>query len=238
MLYEDDDLLAISKPVGLAVHGGADTTRTLLDLLHQAYDEPMELNLIHRLDRATSGAMFLAKSKDAAKAVSARWSEAKKTYLGVCLGVHDDPSIIDTPLTDRERGHRPAQTTLRPVAVLDRIEPVTSVVAIELDTGRMHQIRRHLASIGHPVMLDDRHGNFAANRAFKRAVREGGGNPARRGHLLHATELMVPHPVEARSVAVTAPLPEHWRGILEAAGDLQAVARALADTMPLALRVA
>ncbi len=236
MLYEDDHLLVVSKPVGLPVHGGAKTDRTLLDVLASAYSAPPDLGLIHRLDRATSGAIAVAKSRDVISAITDRWEEATKIYLAICYGTPTDPSVIDVPLMDKERGRRPARTTLRPLALLDRLELKASLVAIEIDTGRMHQIRRHLASIGFPVLFDDRHGDYRANRAFRQSVRDAGAKASRRGQLLHATLLSLPHPIEKRTISVTAPIPSTWIDIIGVAGDAEQVAESLdRANLPLAM---
>jgi 23S rRNA pseudouridine955/2504/2580 synthase len=218
VLYEDDDLLAVSKPPGMSVHGGAgESGPTLVDYVRMAYDTKIDLHLAHRLDRPTSGIVLLAKSPSILKALQATWDEAKKTYLAIVLGeIHEDLSI-DLPLEDKEGRMRPAMTRLHPVAVLSAVQPATMLVSCTIETGRTHQIRLHLAGRDHPVMMDDQHGNFAANKAWSRAIHAAGA-PKPKHLMLHALRLSVRHPTKTDRVRLSAEPPATWAEVLRAAG--------------------
>jgi 23S rRNA pseudouridine955/2504/2580 synthase len=219
VLFEDDDLLVVSKPPGIAVHGGAGEARaTVIELVRAAYDAPVEVDLVHRLDRGTSGALVLAKSKAAGRLLTMGWSEAKKTYLALALGRYAGPPRIETPIEDREGLSRMARTQVQVRAVLDRVEPRASLLAIELDTGRTHQIRKHLAELGHPVLLDDQHGDFAANRAYLKAMRDAGGHVPRKAMMLHSAKIRVLHPRTQEPIEVRAPVPDDWRELVRLSG--------------------
>lgn len=203
VLFEDEDFLVVNKPAGIPVHGGAGVSkRTVLDRL------PPGLHPVHRLDADTSGALLLARSSRAASAASATWSEAEKRYLALLTGAVRD-LIIDTPLTDPSGRQQAARTVVKALA-LDA-EGRVSLAQVDIGTGRMHQIRRHLAEAGHPVAMDDRYGDFAANKAIRRHVRAHDA-PSPRFALLHALRLTW----DGRSV--TAPLPDRWTAWLDAFG--------------------
>lgn len=210
VLFEDDDLLAVAKPPGIAVHGGAgETKKTLLDILTAAYAAPVPLTLAHRLDRGTSGVLLLTKRPELAKVLMGLWPSAEKTYLAVALGRIDDPIRVDRALEDGDGRARSAATRFTPRRPLTMLAPETTLVEAVLETGRTHQIRRHLASIGHPVLMDDRYGDFAANKAWARAVRDAGGTKPK--HLmLHARRLALPHPTTGAPLAFEADPPPAW----------------------------
>jgi 23S rRNA pseudouridine955/2504/2580 synthase len=218
VLFEDDYLLVVSKPAGVAVHGGAgETKKTILEILTAAYSRPVELVLGHRLDRDTSGVLLLVKSQDLAKNVIGLWRVVEKTYWAVALGTIAKPLRVDRPLEDKDGRRRAAATRFEPLAQLDRIRPAATWVAAHLETGRTHQIRRHLAMAGHPVLLDDKHGDFAANKAWARAIRDAGG-PRPKTMMLHARRLALPHPATGEPLVFEAPVPEIWPQLLSAAG--------------------
>ena len=220
VLYEDDELLVVNKPAGMAVHGGAgETGRTVLELLEEAYAPKRQLFLAHRLDRATSGVLLVAKSKDVTRAMAASWDAAEKTYLVVVRGEYRGPATIDRPLKDEDGILRPATTHVVVAAALGALAPATTLLAVKLGTGRMHQIRRHLVDVGHPVMLDDKHGDFAANKAWVRAIKDTGARaPHKADLMLHAARLTCPHPRTRAMLDWTAPPPLVWGHALRAAG--------------------
>ena len=201
----------------MAAHGGAgDEGITVIDALRARY---ASAELIHRLDRATSGVMLVAKSKAAARSVGEHWADVTKQYLAVALG-DDVPGRLDAKL-DQDGRHVDALTECQRIATLDAIEPHSSLLRIKLVTGRKHQIRRHLAQARHPVLLDDKYGDFSANKSWKRAVKAAGGRVPRKGLMLHAWRLKL-----ARA-EIVAPPPQRWREAIEAAGGALPLAKAL-----------
>lgn len=219
VLFEDDHLLAVCKPPGIAVHGGAaEKKKTVLDVLGEAYEgQKRELVLAHRLDRDTSGVLLLTKDPDMALKLRADWHLAEKVYWAVALGTIKRAMRIDQPLEDKDGRVRDAATRILPQAQLDKVEPHSTLVEAHLETGRTHQIRRHLASKGHPVLGDDKHGNFAANKAWDKAIRAAGG-PRPKHMMLHARRLSIRHPISGETLEFHAPAPDSWVGILQAAG--------------------
>ncbi|MCK6550955.1 RluA family pseudouridine synthase [Myxococcota bacterium] len=226
MLFEDDDVLAISKPPGMSVHGGAgEKGPTLIDLVRAAYPAGGdEVTLVHRLDRATSGLMILAKSTDAASTIGKSWEDAEKTYLAIALGFLKRDLVVDQPIEDRYGVSRSATTRAHPLAQLDAIEPATTLVSVTIGTGRTHQIRLHLAEKKHPVMGDEKHGDFPANKAWARAIkdeinRRGGTTRAVKHLMLHSFRLAFTHPATGERVTLEAPPPAGWADLLEAGGS-------------------
>ena len=207
VLYEDEHLIAIDKPAGLlSVSSERQRKRTALALLRDALSRPgrpARLWPVHRLDRETSGVLLFARSREVCEQVRAGWSEAAKTYLAVVEG-HPGPAegAIDQPLWEdralyvragRGPGAKDARTRYRRLAT----GRGRALLEVELDTGRRHQIRVHLAWLGHPVVGDERYGR---------------GGP-RLG--LHALRLEVPHPRSGRRLVLEAPAPPAFTNLLE-----------------------
>lgn len=207
LLHVDQALVAVDKPAGLlAVKSERERERTALDLAAAALGRPgrpERLWPVHRLDRETSGVLLLARTREDCEAVRAEWELARKTYLAIVEGApREDEGRIDAPLwEDRAlavhvgRGPlaREARTRWR---VLERGR-TTSLLEVELETGRRHQIRAHLAHVGHPVVGDPRYGT--------RAARMG----------LHALRLVVRHPAHGRELALEAPVPATFHALLK-----------------------
>ena len=221
VIYEDDQLLALNKPPGLSSQGGRAQQNTLDELLwafaKQGHSRP---RLIHRLDRDTSGVILTAKTKPAAgflgKAVMGR--RVKKTYLAILAPGAPEPAkgVIDKPLRREMQGREaymricepdhpdaePALTRYRTLAA----GAAAALVELSPETGRMHQLRVHLASLGRPIAGDVRYGGALAL----------GGTAVPR-LMLHAAALEFPHPEGGRK-GMEAPLPEDFRGMLRALG--------------------
>lgn len=187
-----DVFYAFDKPAGMAVHQNAEGIPDLVSWLKKQRSLPRDVKPGHRLDRPTSGVVLCGAGKKA-RAQIARWLEhgATKTYLALVAGVPtDDEGLIDAPLFD-DRRKRPLEAQTR-YCVRERLGPVT-LLELELITGRKHQIRRHLADAGMPIVGDKRYGP-------KRPLRV----PAFPGRLwLHAATLRLEERV------ITAPLPEN-----------------------------
>jgi 23S rRNA pseudouridine955/2504/2580 synthase len=213
LLFENDRCLVLDKPAGLAVQGGRGVGVSLDSLLAAEYS-PRPL-LIHRLDKDTSGLILVAKTREAAarfSALFARESPAgegvQKLYLGICAGRPNPPSgVIETDLEVRSALRR-ARTFYR---CLDQGpgRGEFSLLELELGTGRTHQIRRHLAAIGHPILGDDKYGDFSLN---KRLRKERG----LKRLLLHSARLVIPEALCGFPLDVSARAPDYFEGFLRA----------------------
>lgn len=216
VMYEDDDLLVVDKPAGVVVHPGAGRTRGTLaaGLLHRYPDiegvgQEGRWGIVHRLDQGTSGLMVIARTQAAYARLSSDLAARSihRTYLCLVHGVPSMPTgTIDAPI-GRDPQHptrkkvvalgRPARTHYRTVSEHE----VASLLEVELETGRTHQIRVHLAVIDHPVVGD---------RVYSRRV-----DPVSVKRIfLHATRLRFAHPRTGIEVIVESPLPDDLRGSL------------------------
>jgi 23S rRNA pseudouridine1911/1915/1917 synthase len=200
VLHLDEDLLAIDKPSGLLSVSTADEhRRTALALARSLLPAGRtDLWPVHRLDRETSGVLLFARSHAAREAVQAAWQKTQKIYIALVEGIPLPPAgTIDLPLREdanlrvRAGKHpdaQPARTHYRTL----RANARRSVLEVELDTGKKHQIRVHLASRGWPVVGDERYGS-RDERLF-----------------LHAERLLLPHPRDGSSLALVAPVPRSF----------------------------
>ncbi len=219
IIHEDAALLVLNKPAGLAVHGGAGQPKGLIERLRAERPGREPLQLVHRLDRGTSGILLVAKTMPVAKQLSAGWTRVQKRYLAVALG-EVEPQTVDRPLRDKEGRSQNAKTEFHKVCALsapENADPCTLVLA-ELHTGRTHQIRRHLADIQHPVLMDDRHGNFGANKRWSKGVKAMG-LPKPKHLMLHAFRLALPHPLDGSRLTLQAPISERWQQIIHTLSD-------------------
>lgn len=226
ILYEDRDLLVLNKPAGLVVHPAAGhRSGTLVNALLHRYPRLQGIGgvgrpgLVHRLDRDTSGCLVVAKTAAAHEALSRQFKarQITKTYLAVVRGrVRQRGGRITAPigrdLRDRKkmgirtaRG-REAVTAFRVV----RESPGATLLEVSPETGRTHQIRVHLASLGHPVVGDALYGGRR-----ERGGRAAGAGPAAARQLLHAWRLAFAHPRTGEAVVVEAPPPADLRPYLE-----------------------
>ncbi len=203
-LYEDEHLLAISKPAGLLVHRGwGKDAVTLVDLVRARQGAKRAVYTIHRLDRATSGVILFAHTAQAARALGALFMtrQITKRYLMMTRGHAPAQGLIDRPLPRREDGPRvPAYTAYRCLHHTQDTQPrgASVIEAIPL-TGRPHQLRRHLAHINHPLLGDSRYGKASLNQGFRE-------NYGLARLALHAASLRLPHPVTGEPLHLVAPL--------------------------------
>lgn len=236
VLYEDECLVAINKPAGVAVHGGSGLSFGVIEQLRRARPQARFLELVHRLDRETSGVLLLAKKRSALTNLQdqfrARGVEKSvgKTYNALVVG--DWPAsvkVIDVALhkyltADGERRVRPASAAqeesgdakraITLVSVARRLQGFT-LLNVTIKTGRTHQIRVHLAQAGHPIAGDDKYGDFELNRRLSR----GDGLPFRLTRMfLHALRLSLRHPDDGRIIEIAAPLPKECEDIATAPG--------------------
>lgn len=221
LLLEDDYLIAIDKPAGVAVHGGSGVSFGVIEQLRQARPQAKFLELVHRLDRDTSGLLLVAKKRLALTRLQDQFREREtgKTYLALVSGTWPEKlKVIDTPLHKylQADGERRVRTTTpddpdgmrsitlvkvrstlppRPLQGL----PAMSLLEVTIKTGRTHQIRVHLSSNGHVIAGDDKYGDFELNKrlqkfGFKRMF-------------LHAWRLQFAHPTTGRRTELFAELP-------------------------------
>ena len=231
ILFEDDWLLAVDKPAGVAVHGGSGLSWGLIESLRSARDDRF-LELVHRLDRDTSGVLLLARRRSALTALHAslRRREADKRYLALVAGVwRGDGVTVNTPLhryltpsgerrvrvADTGQGQearsqfRPLQRFAWPDPELAARSGVAGLTLVEarIHTGRTHQIRVHLHSLGHPVAGDPKYGLEGLNRVLAQGeLPPGVGRNPRM--FLHAARLALQHPADGRELVLQADWPE------------------------------
>ena len=222
-LYEDDDLLILNKPSGLAVQGGTKTAQHIDRLLEGMGDSPQTRpRLVHRLDRDTSGVLVVAKKRAVASKLGKAFQSrsVRKIYWALVHGVPKPPQgKVDAALVkaatadgERVRKARPgeqdkAQSAVTHYAVIDRAARQVALMSLKPVTGRQHQLRAHMAILGHPILGDTKYPSEAE-------LPEG---IERRLHL-HARRISFPHPSGEGVVDVTAPLPPHMEAAFAAFG--------------------
>jgi 23S rRNA pseudouridine1911/1915/1917 synthase len=255
IVYEDDDLAIIKKPAGMMVHAGAGATDdrrnrgTLVNaLLHHfaslsAVGGETRPGIVHRLDKETSGLIVVAKNDEAHRRLAAQFArrEVKKTYLSLVHGwMKKDQGTIAasisrdrvrrTRMTTRRAGGREAVTHYRVVRRLDSAYGKFSLIEVKIDTGRTHQIRVHIASLGHPVVGDKLYGApreltksppFGKLRAGFLAKEARSGAPHRHTivlsrNFLHAAELELAHPRTGKKIVAHSGLPAELQEFLAA----------------------
>jgi len=208
-VFEDDALLVIDKPAGVAVHGGSGVSFGVIEQLRAARPEARFLELVHRLDRETSGLLALAKKRSALVAMHAALREGRvtKRYLALVDGAWTRPRReVELPLRKRvtaagerrvsvEQGGQPSRTQFKLRQRCDAF----SLIEATLDTGRTHQIRVQLAHLEFPIAGDDKYGDFEVNRKLARL--------GLKRMFLHAHELAFQHPLTGERLELTAPLP-------------------------------
>ena len=202
LLFVDDHVVVANKPSGLLVHRGwADDDDVALfrvrDALGGAHVHP-----IHRLDRGTSGALLFARNRDAAAVLSKSFEEGRvdKAYLALVRGTPPAEGLIDHPIPRSEDGPRVAARTRFRLVLRSPIDRCSLVLATP-ETGRLHQIRRHLRHLNHPLIGDVTYGSGSINRHYRAQY-----NFHRLG--LHACRLGFEHPVTGARLEVRAPVPE------------------------------
>ncbi len=217
VLFEDDGLLVIDKPAGVAVHGGSGVSFGVIEQLRMARPQARLLELVHRLDRETSGILLVAKKRSVLKNLQEQFRarETGKTYLALVAGQWPqrlkvlDKSLHKYLLPDGERrvkvvprDHPDAMPSLSLVKVA-RQNRDYSLLEVTIKTGRTHQIRTHLAAEGMAIVGDDKYGDFALNKSLQRAD---AAVPLRR-MFLHAWRLQFSHPVTGAVMQLQAELP-------------------------------
>jgi len=217
IVYEDDVMIVLNKPSGFAVHGGSGISSGVIEGLRSIRPESRFLELAHRIDKATSGCLLVAKKRSTLKALHDifRDNKVKKTYIALLVGQWERKKLLVTAPLLRSTGKggermvkvsqsgKFAETNFR------RIQKYKDLTLVEASpkTGRTHQIRVHAAWLGHPIVGDERYGNGETNtelkkRGFKRMF-------------LHAEQLQFVHPVTNEMMHFKAPLPEELQSLLK-----------------------
>lgn len=237
IVYEDDDLAVINKPAGMMVHAGAGATDdarnsgTMVNaLLHHleslsSVGGALRPGIVHRLDKETSGLIVVAKNDDAHRKLSAQFAarEVKKKYVALVHGWAKKDSgtlaqsisrdrVHRTRMTTRLEGGRAAVTHYRVVRRLDSKFGKFTLLDVKIDTGRTHQIRVHVAAMGHPVVGDTVYGAPKQARGKNAVI----GLPR---NFLHSAELEFKHPRTGAVIALQSELPEELREFLKRLED-------------------
>jgi 23S rRNA pseudouridine1911/1915/1917 synthase len=230
--YEDEHLVCVEKPPGIACHPlRPDERGTVANGLVARYPElnfvgkPLEAGLVHRLDTGTSGLLVAARAAQAHERLRAAWraGEVTKIYLAVVRGVVLEAGEVDVPIQNRpgagrtvimardaaDPGGLPAHTRYEPV----RVAGERTLVRVRLMEGRRHQIRLHLSLAGYPVVGDALYGRTEGGRETEAAGARGDEPGARLA--LHAHRIMLPHPATGRALALESPLPPDLAALLE-----------------------
>jgi 23S rRNA pseudouridine955/2504/2580 synthase len=222
ILLEDEHLLAIVKPAGVAVHGGSGVSSGVIEQLRRSRPTAKFLELVHRLDKETSGILLLAKKRSALTALQDQFRsrDTGKIYAAAVLGLWpENLKVIDLALhkgldaagerhvrvvpQDHEDGRR----SITLVKVLQRASDFT-LLDVTIKTGRTHQIRVHLAHSGHPIVGDPKYGDFARNKLFAKQHRF-------ERMFLHARQLAFDHPATGERITLQAPLPAECATLLK-----------------------
>ncbi|MBN8498397.1 RluA family pseudouridine synthase [Accumulibacter sp.] len=222
VLYEDDGLLIIDKPAGIAVHGGSGESFGVIEALRRQRPQARFLELAHRLDRETSGILLVGKKRSALLALHEMFRDgggggrgADKRYQVLVAGRWMDPvRNVRVPLLKylqpsgerRVRVSEAGKASHTVFRLLARWEHF-SLLEAHLKTGRTHQIRVHLAHLGYPVAGDEKYGDFALNRVLAR--------DGLKRMFLHAWTMRLPNPLDGRDLVVEAPLPVVLRRFLD-----------------------
>ena len=221
VLLEDEHLIAVDKPAGVAVHGGSGVSFGVIEQLRQARPAAKFLELVHRLDRETSGILLVAKKRSALTRLQDqfRGRETGKTYLALVAGAWPGScKVIDQPLHKYLLADGARRVKVVAKDDPDGMKSVTlvkvaeraanfSLLEVTIKTGRTHQIRVHLASQGHPIAGDDKYGDFELNKALQK--------DGLKRMFLHAWRLQFTHPGSEERVELRSPLPPELQKFLD-----------------------
>jgi 23S rRNA pseudouridine1911/1915/1917 synthase len=245
ILFEDDDLAIINKPAGMMVHAGAGVTDdrrnrgTLVNaLLHHfsglsAVSGEMRPGIVHRLDKETSGLIVVAKNDEAHRKLATQFArrEIKKTYNALVHGwLTKDRGTISTSIsrdrvrrirmTTRQAGGREAISHYTVLRRLDTPFGKFSLLEVKIETGRTHQIRVHMASLGHPIVGDALYGAPRAIKPKHAHTKSDSGAISLKRNFLHAAQLDLAHPRTGARITLTTPLPPELGIFLSTLGQM------------------
>ena len=227
VLFEDDFVLAIDKPAGVAVHGGSGVSFGVIEQLRMARPDAEFLELVHRLDRETSGILLIAKRRMALKLLQEQFREREtdKVYLALVKGNWPaNQRVIDKALHKYESPNGERRVKVVPNDHPDALRSITLVkvkntvadgrftlLEVTIKTGRTHQIRVHLADAGHPIAGDDKYGDFDLNKALQKT---NANSQSLKRMFLHAWSLKFNHPKLRKVVHLQAELPPELQQFL------------------------
>ena len=217
ILYEDDALLAVDKPSGVAVHGGSGVSFGVIEQLRSARPQAKFLELVHRLDRETSGVLLLAKKRSALTNLHEQMRDGKtdKRYLTLVLGQWKNAKQhVKLPLFkfDTQDGEKRVMvredgTESHTIFTLQKAWASYTLLEAQLKTGRTHQIRVHLSHLGFPIAGDDKYGDFPRNRELmKQGLKR---------MFLHAHSIALTHPLTGEPLRFTVPLPKELQKFVD-----------------------
>lgn len=226
-LFHDESLLVINKPAGIAVHGGSGVSLGVIEQLRGQHPDWKFLELVHRLDRETSGVLMLAKKRSALVELhqQIRQGTVNKRYLVLVKGRWQNPKqSVKLPLNKyvTATGERRVAVitdtcrdakgmTAHTIFTLIESWKNFSLLEAELKTGRTHQIRVHLAHLGFPIIGDDKYGDFTLNKEIAKQK----GEHSLQRMFLHANNVGVTHPQSGKRIAIEAPLPDALQAFLD-----------------------
>lgn len=218
IIHEDRELIVVNKPAGVAVHGGSGLSFGVIEALRALHPELKELDLVHRLDRETSGCLLVAKRRSALRELHAllRERQMEKTYLALVVGHWPfGTKTIDVPVkTNLKQGgervvrvHAEGQEAISTFTPVQHFRKIASLLSVSIGTGRTHQIRVHAAHAGHPIAGDEKYGDKEKDAK----LREHG----LQRMFLHAHSLSFPRAGMREPFTITAPLPPELQTVIE-----------------------
>jgi len=217
VVHEDAALLVLDKPAGVAVHGGSGVSFGVIESLRAARPQAKFLELVHRLDRDTSGLLIVAKKRSALVELHRmlREGEIEKVYLAVARGKWEGKGREIRESLHKyvnAKGERRVSVREDGVAAVTQVKALkksdsASLLEVRLLTGRTHQTRDHLAHSGHPLLADDKYGDFELNHRLEKA--------GVRRLFLHANRLAFAHPLTREPLKLKAPLPPEIKRFVE-----------------------
>ena len=220
ILFEDDSLIALNKPAGLAVHGGSGVSLGAIELLRREFPEVKFLELVHRLDRETSGILLFAKKRKALLGMheilrsGAKDGRIEKHYLTLVKGVWKNErqhvkvrlQKFHTASGERRVSVDDDGQDAHSLFTLCKSFATATLLDAEIKTGRTHQIRVHLAHLGFPILGDDKYGDFALNKQLQ--------SRGLKRMFLHAHNLAFDHPISGERLNITCGLPSELEGFI------------------------
>lgn len=229
IIYEDEFIVIVNKPSGLLVHHSFYARNvqgeSLVEILRKQID--ISLAPVHRLDKGTSGIVIFSKSSEVTKSIQTQINNrlASKTYIALVRGFTEEEGRVDSPIREPDSNlYKDACTVFRKIAQIElaiSVEPFStsrySLIELHPVTGRMHQLRKHMNKIAHPIIGDKKYGNRHHNNMFINNLYLG-------GMFLHAYQMEFTHPIEKKQMLIKAEFPARWKDMAEKTG--------LADKLP------